>query len=209
MPNLVKIDELTIQDHTYLSLDSDECYYFFNYTSRKGFSYSKENSLISNLKKCPSKKGQAQYQYKLSAIKTISSYFNDIFDDEALKTITFVPIPPSKNKSDDLYDDRMLQILKIGFNGRDADIRELVEQIESKEASHISDVRPTIQEIKSNLKINTELSKNLKDVVFIIDDVLTTGAHFKAVKSLLNSTFPNCRVIGVFICRREIDFTEN
>ena len=39
-------------------------------------------------------------------------------------------------------------------------------------------------------------------VIGLFDDVLTTGAHFKAAQSLLNKAFPGVRVIGLFIARR-------
>ncbi|QXP89654.1 hypothetical protein [Methylococcus capsulatus] len=39
-------------------------------------------------------------------------------------------------------------------------------------------------------------------VIGLFDDVLTTGAHFKATQSMLQETFPGVRVIGLFIARR-------
>jgi len=39
-------------------------------------------------------------------------------------------------------------------------------------------------------------------VIGLFDDVLTTGAHFKAAQSILQKTFPDVRVIGLFIARR-------
>jgi predicted amidophosphoribosyltransferase len=39
-------------------------------------------------------------------------------------------------------------------------------------------------------------------VIGIFDDVLTTGAHFKSVQSLLRDQFPQAQIIGLFIARR-------
>jgi predicted amidophosphoribosyltransferase len=36
----------------------------------------------------------------------------------------------------------------------------------------------------------------------LFDDVLTTGAHFRAAHSVLKRAFPNARIIGLFIARR-------
>jgi predicted amidophosphoribosyltransferase len=36
----------------------------------------------------------------------------------------------------------------------------------------------------------------------LFDDVLTTGAHFRAASNILQKAFPGVRVIGVFIARR-------
>ena len=40
------------------------------------------------------------------------------------------------------------------------------------------------------------------EFIFIVDDVLTTGAHFVAAKSLLKRQFPETPVMGVFVARR-------
>lgn len=205
MANLLKIDELTVDEHIFLTLELDECYYLFNYTARKGFSYSECNSLISNLKKKPTTANSQGYHYKAQAIIKVAKLFRDIFDDEVINSVTFVPIPPSKIAGHPDYDDRMIQILNKAFEDKNADIREIVEQISSTEAAHLSDVRPTINEIKNNFKINENLADNISKTVFVVDDVLTTGAHFKAMKRFLKDRFPNINIIGIFICRREIE----
>jgi predicted amidophosphoribosyltransferase len=204
-----EIDELTIHDHAFLCIEKDKCYYLFNYTARKGYSFSPTNDLIINLKKKPSTKNSPAYKYKITAINKVAGIFSENFSDSNLQNATFVPIPPSKNKTHIEYDDRISKILEIAFKNRNSDIRELVEQIESKEASHSSDVRPTIKELKDNLKINDALAQNLHDTIFLVDDVITTGAHFKAIKLLIQERFPNISIIGVFIARRAIDVEED
>jgi len=39
-------------------------------------------------------------------------------------------------------------------------------------------------------------------VIAVVDDVLTTGAHFKAAQLLLSSRFPGVAVYGIFVARR-------
>ena len=39
-------------------------------------------------------------------------------------------------------------------------------------------------------------------MIGFFDDVLTTGAHFKAVQALLQSQFPQTEIVGLFIARR-------
>ena len=39
-------------------------------------------------------------------------------------------------------------------------------------------------------------------VIGIFDEVLTTGAHFKAVQELLQVQFAQAKIIGLFIARR-------
>ncbi len=197
-----KIDELTVCDHYHLNLEADKCWYMFNYTAGAGFSYSKTNSLISNLKKEVKLIGTPQYQYKLNAITEIASYFSEI----ECNSVTLVPIPPSKAKSDPLYDDRIVRILKLAFGGNpQADIREMVLRINSVTPAHSSTNRPTINQIEENLTIDQSLTANVRGTIFLVDDVLTTGASFVAVKRLINRALPNIHVVGLFVCRRAIE----
>lgn len=90
---LSKIDSLTRSDHHYLE-DSDLCYYFGEYTARKGFEKSYTNQLILNFKKSVDRKDRTEYKYKLRAIKVIADLLNNHF--VHTEKVTFVPVPPSK-----------------------------------------------------------------------------------------------------------------
>jgi hypothetical protein len=201
---LLKIDELLRAQHYYLD-EHDECYYYMNYTARAGFTHSPANNLISNLKKSVDRKGKTEYQHKLRAIISVGKLFSETLAIHQ-PGWTIVPIPPSKTKQNPLYDDRILQCLEQyrKLSEGAGDIRELLETINDIDAVHTSDVRPTVQDLYKNLSINTKLTKNIQDIIVLVDDVITTGAHFKAAKQLLLETFPNAKVIGIFIARREL-----
>ncbi|KAA4671631.1 hypothetical protein F3B42_14410 [Bacteroides ovatus] len=208
MKKLQKIDEISLPDHSFLS-DEDECYFILSYTSHKSFDYSIDNSTIMNLKKTVDKKGTLSYKYKDAAIEKCAKYLKDIdiqsvFTDE----ITLVPIPPSKCKNDPLYDDRLVKILKTAF-GDTIDIKELIIQRNSAEASHLTESRPTIQQIKSNYEVDNKISDNVKDTIILFDDVLTTGTHYIAAKEILNEKFPNKKIKGIFIARRVFEKNED
>ena len=64
---LSKIDDSNRDDHYCLRSD-DECYYLFEYTSRKDFTFGAANDLISNLKKPVDRKGRPEYHYKTTVI---------------------------------------------------------------------------------------------------------------------------------------------
>jgi hypothetical protein len=38
--------------------------------------------------------------------------------------------------------------------------------------------------------------------IAVVDDVLTTSAHFKAIKRILKETFDEVEVLGLFLARR-------
>jgi len=45
-------------------------------------------------------------------------------------------------------------------------------------------------------------------VIGLFDDVLTTGAHYRAASAVLQQAFPGVRIIGVFIARRVPEATD-
>lgn len=196
---ILKIDALTLPDHYYLDAQ-DTCYYAGEYTAGEGHAYSETNQLIHNFKKTMDKRGTAQWQYKERAILQAANIFRAAIKEEA--RITFVPVPPSKAKTDPLYDDRMLRMLQAACAGRHSDIRELVVQLQSAQAVHLAEQRPTPDELVANYRIDERLVEPEPQVIFIVDDVLTTGCHFKAVQRLLVQRFPQARIAGLFLARR-------
>ena len=111
LPRLTKIDDLTRPDHSYLSA-ADDCYFLGEYTARKGFAFSTTNQLIFNLKKGIERRDKPEWQYKERAILTAAAALRASLNDKARQMLTFVPVPPSKAKTDPLYDDRLIQVLR-------------------------------------------------------------------------------------------------
>ncbi|WP_223272299.1 hypothetical protein [Sulfurirhabdus autotrophica] len=196
---ILKIDALVLPDHYYLD-EQDICYYAGEYTAGEGHAYSETNQLIHNFKKTVDKRGTAQWQYKERAIQRAANIFRAAIKSDM--PITFVPIPPSKARNDPMYDDRMVRLLQAICMGRYSDIRELVVQAQSLEAAHLSSTRPTPDELVTNYLVDDRLVEPPPTTIFVVDDVLTTGCHFKAVKRVLAERFPAADIIGLFIARR-------
>ena len=200
---LSKIDDSVISDHYHLTSD-DLCYFGSNYKAGEGYGIGGTNQLIINFKMSVDVRGKKRYNYKIEAINKIAVALRGCINQNQLDKSVLVPIPPSKCKGDPLYDDRMSQVLRKAFPNN-ADVRELINSISSKAASHSTDDRPTIQELYNNLEIDNTLNQNVPEFIVLFDDVITTGAHFKACKQILLENFPNVKVVGVFVARREID----
>lgn len=195
----LEIDELARPDHWYLEAD-DECYYIGEYTARGGHACSETNQLIHNFKKGVERRGTPQWAYKERAVGTIANMIRaNIKNDAAL---TFVPIPPSKAKNHELYDDRMSRVLALASAGRPSNVRELIIQIRSVDATHVSDERPSPDEVLQNYRLDEALCVPEPQLIFLVDDVLTTGCHFKSAKRLLSARFPNASIMGLFVARR-------
>lgn len=146
------------------------------------------------------KKNTPQWMYKEHAVKTIGEILRKTFKVDV--QITFVPIPPSKAKDHPLYDDRLLRSLNVLKSDRNPDIRELVLQKQTVQASHLSAQRPTPDEVIANYIIDDSLCAPAPETIIIFDDVITTGCHFKAMKTLLLSRFPDANIVGFFMARR-------
>ncbi len=201
---LSKVDDLTRPDHTFLEA-VDECLYLGEYTARMGYQFSVTNNLIFNLKKPMDRRGQPGWQYKRRAIEQAGRQLRraiDALNPRWLELATLVPIPPSRIRADPLYDDRLIQMLEVMGEGIELDVRELVLQRESTEAAHSVDSRPRTDELCDNYAIVESLLLPEPRVIGIVDDVLTTGAHFKAVQQILRRVFPATKTYGIFVARR-------
>lgn len=199
---LRKVTDLERGDHYHLTAD-DNCYFVGEYTSGAGFAHSATNQLILNLKKKPSTRGTYQWKYKGQAIAAAAAALASGINKGAISTVAFVPIPPSKLPTDPEYDDRMSQVARAIHP--DVDLRELIYLTGERDAAHDNDSTRDPQFLRSQLAIAPNLLANLPGIVFLIDDMLTTGCSFRACKDMIVAAAPTTRVIGLFVARRIID----
>jgi hypothetical protein len=191
----------------------DEIYFFYEYTSGGvGFRFSPGNDLISNLKRDVVKYGNKPQVmgYKNRAIAECGVLLSHGFNPEWLEHAALVPVPPSKAPGDVGYDDRMLRVAQAVRIGRNANhqavVREIVRQTASLPKSHEADPgdRPGIQALINAYEINEAACQPAVPQFAILDDVLTTGRHFRAMSHVLGERFPKAQIIGVFISRRVV-----
>jgi len=195
------VDDLLRPLYAHLAT-SDQVYFLREYTSGRGFTHSETNRLILNLKKSPDRRGRPEWHYKEQAIQHVAREFRDSLNLQRLHAVTFVPMPPSKCKGDPLYDDRMLRVLHAFDEERQLDIRELLILTESTEPAHATASRPTIEQLIANLAIDEDVAQPPPTSIALVDDVLTTGAHFVAAKRVLTTRFPGVSLRGLFVARR-------
>lgn len=194
---LTDFNDKSRKDHHYLRAE-DDCYYLIEYTRGKSFDYSNANSFINNLKKSPKTRGTWQWRHKQKAIRVAAKTLLRELPDEWLSDSTFVPVPPSKAKNHPEYDDRMLQILaKLNV-----DVREVVYQTHTMTAAHESENRHSVDELAENYEIDEDQTEPAPTHIVIIDDMITAGAHFRAVSRVLHERFPDVPISGVFLARR-------
>lgn len=196
-----KIDDTTRELHSYLTAE-DRVLYLREFTSRKGFGFSDTNKRISNLKK---KRTDGGYSYKADAIASCAAEMQAAIPPSFIAKATIVPVPPSKVATDPGYDDRMLQVCRgIVARAGAGDVREIVKQIVSTAAAHeLGDrPRPRIDDLVANYEIDETVAEPAPSIIAIVDDVLTSGTHFKAMQRVLRRRYPSVQIIGLFIARR-------
>lgn len=206
------IDELNRKDHFYLE-PTDECYFEGEYTPREGFAYSDTNSFIQNLKKPVDRRGLPEWKYKVNAINRAALSIKNGFEEQWLKSVVLLPSPPSKIPTDPAYDDRILQVLNKINPAWGLDIRELIRQTTNREAMHTLDDRYTPGQLMGMWEINEALVDPIPSEIVFVDDILTSGTHFRASKDLLQQRFGLVNVVGIFLARvvrpsNDIDFSK-
>lgn len=195
---LLKIDELSIDDHCYLRSD-DVCYYFMEY---RPTITDEVKSIIMNFKKSLDRKMLPDYPYKIKTTNSLAELLRQNIPEFQQSDTILVPIPPSKSKDHPLYDSRVYDLLEIFCNGREnSDLRDLISTKGQLSPSHSATIRPTPGDIYGNLILDKKMCLEKKHKIILFDDVITTGAHFKACKKLLKEEFPDSEIIGIFIAR--------
>lgn len=201
---LTRIDETNLRDHYYLE-SQDDCYFLREYFSEHGFK-GETNGIVHNLKISPAdlKKNPARRRWRDEATSIAAADFRSAISAEDLARITWVPIPPSKSKSHPDYDNRMDRVLRAAYPSSALDIRHLIIQTVDATADHKTANRISPAELSSILAFDSDAlgSAPLRTYVLLIDDVLTTGKHFKCCEAILRRQLPEQSISGIFYARR-------
>ena len=198
---LTAIDDVTRGDHWYLRR-TDVCRYLGAYTAGKGFAYSATNGLILDFKMAVPPAGERQRRYKEDAIAAAATALRRALAGSALEGAVFVPVPPSQAKGDEGYDDRLVRLLAAVRPERPLDVRELIVQTCSVEPTHLRATRLRASDIEALYRIDEALAAPEAGLVVVVDDLLTSGAHFRAAQRVLSRRFPDIDVMGLFLARR-------
>src|SRR5581483_74986 len=111
------------------------------------------------------------------------------------------PLPGSKVSGDPDHDDRMLKVLQDAFQGWAVDIRPVLELTQSTPADHESTARLSYEELLAITRLNDPSGEASRPVVVIVDDVLTSGKHFKVGQTLISAQYGNVDIRGLFLAR--------
>lgn len=176
------------------------------YTPGVGYTHSETNSLISNFKKPLAKRSNPQeWRHKERAIVRLARELAEAVGDDLLRQLTLVPMPPSLLKSDPEYDDRVLRLLETINTEGHYDVREILHMTEELPASHSSSNRSSPFEIETAMAVADDCVRGSPEpaAFAVVDDVIGSGAHFRAASNVLKRHFGDAPVIGLFIARSD------
>jgi hypothetical protein len=208
MSKLQWIDTFLREDAcTYLD-ESDKCCYVVDYippgARKPGVDY-RISEVINNFKKPINRKNNPkEWHWKIKAIDEIANWLLGAIDWQKAKHWVWVPMPPAEVKDDQNYDNRLVELLnKIREQVKELAIRELLYSRCTREKAH-GGSRFTVEQHLNHLDLDSSQNYAIESYkgIVVFDDLITTGAGFKAAKILLRRSFPTLPINGVFIGRR-------
>jgi hypothetical protein len=201
---LTRIETGVADEH--VNLDSgDVCYCVWEYTAGAGYTLNPANQLISNLKIKPTEivGNPHRARYKREAMSHCAAALRCLIRPAWTDLHgTFVPMPGSKTSEHRDHDGRIEWVLRAAFAGFNADIRPMLVQTASTLADHESDDRLSYDELAQLVRLTPpEGAAPPRANIAIVDDVLSSGKHFKVAQAHLSRRFPGVPVTGIFIAR--------
>jgi len=174
--------------------ESDICIYAREHHPG-GYSISDSNQLIFNFKKPMRYRGSNHWHYKEEAIIKFSKEIGVL---KLPEDAVLIPVPPSKPRGHSEYDDRIeksLMHLKRRFS--DFNVLPILNTTQVIPSAHEDDGPRNPRDIIPYLEMVDSPVVSSK-YAFLVDDVITTGGHFKACQQLLQQNYPAVTFVGLF-----------
>lgn len=176
------------------------------YTSRMGFDYSETNQLIINFKKSPERSNDYELRYKRNAIAQFAREAAAFLERRHRhrrrhSPVTLIPMPPSKTRAHPEYDDRVEQVAQR-IEKKLSNVRccPLLQGIQDVDSYHTRSTPRDPNEIFSIIEVddNEIFDCDDNEIIYVIDDILTSGAHFTAARRHILECYPDIEVRGLF-----------
>ena len=154
--------------------------------------------------------GLAEVALDVAAVKSGSGlwdapyYLKDFLDKKCPeKKVALVPMPPSSVTWKMLAPFSMKEICECAAgmcNVTDACMREVLYKVAAAAPAHLTKEPRSVEKTYSNMAVMFGDDMSRYDEVFIVDDVLSSGAHFKAAKNCLRGAY-GIEAKGLFLAR--------
>jgi hypothetical protein len=178
----------------YLS-GQDAIYYHLEY-SKGGYNKSPANQWVSNYKKSIEHRNEKQWYYKEEAIRK----FADLIIGTSIGgNCILLAGAPSKRRNSPFFDSRNEDVLKIVNRATGIPISFNLEAIQDIEPMHYQGGYRNPSRLRDSYTFVP--FNNVPDVVYIVDDVITSGSHFVVWRDLIHQSHPEVEVGGIYLAR--------
>jgi len=194
-----KIDDLIISSIYNLKV-TDVCYY---YLERRpgGFDKSNANHRINNFQKSTSCKGTAEWYYRNQEIKNFTNDLTRFLGEQAFITdAALVPIFTSSPRTAGSFNDRLIKLVSMAaeidprFVARDLfHVKERIRKSKDGGPRLPDEIKPFI--------LFDGFGQIIPRTVFLVDDVIASGSHFRVCHDIIKESHPEVEIIGVFLSR--------
>lgn len=187
-----QIDPL-LHNFEYLT-NNDVIYYHLEYDPS---GYNTPNySWVWNYKKDIKYRNESSWGYKTNAIRDFAKLLIDTpFGNNRL----LLSAPTSKRRGSLLYDSRNDDVLNIVNKAINIPISFNLNSIKDIDATHLQQGFRSPENLKGFYEFTP--FKNVPEIVYIIDDVITSGSHFVVWRNLIHESHPNLEVRGFYLAR--------
>lgn len=188
-----KIDILS-ENYPRFIIDGERCLYARDYVSGGGFE-GEANQLILNFKISIDKKNTNRWQHRDNAVKLFAKEIASIIGDQAFN---FMAIPGSKPwthvENNQRFQDLFKELIRLKPN---IVVHWPVDCITAVVGSSQGGTRSPAQ-ILANYKWNGFIPGSSFTKIIVIDDVITSGAHYRACSNYLRQNNFTGEIVGVF-----------
>lgn len=201
------LDPILRSTRAHLTQD-DLCYYYLIRDGR-GWDdgpHADANQLIFNFKHDPQRyaANSRPMYYKKRAIRTLAghviSFFIAQMDALGDKKVCIVPIPTSKPRSSQGYDARLDDLCRIvEKNVPWVSYLPLLDTKRDIGKSHKQSGSRDPVVLAQNMVCGEIPRSDTGRCVVLVDDVLTSGAHYAACKQVIQDKFPDVDIVGLFL----------
>ena len=198
-----RIDELWMAGRGNLTED-DLCFFYFVRDDR-GFSASHDNDVMCNFKHDPVRypPGTRANDYKMRAIEEcaghIASFLNTNRDAFQGLDVVLVPMPTSQPRGSELFDGRIdIACKKARCLAPWVKVCKALDVSSSLEKSHLGGTRD-VDLLSKSISCLPIPSSVVPTLAILVDDVLTTGAHYAACKRVMRAVNPEVDTMGLFL----------
>ena len=173
----------------------DVIYYHLEY-SRGGYQKSPANQWVANYKKGIEHRGEKQWYYKQDAIRRFADLIiGTAFGDNCM----LLAAPPSKRRDSRLFDSRNDDVLELVNKAKGIPISYNLYAIQDIEPIHLRGGYRNPEMLRGFYAFTA--FKNVPDMVYIVDDVITSGSHYVVWRDLIHQAHPELEVRGLYLAR--------